>query len=129
MPSTVPSMAPATVPEYVTSSAQLRPRLTPDSTISGVSFMRWRTPMMTQSVGVPFTAKCRSPTSRKRSGSLSESECDTPDWSVSGATIQMSSDSRARDRLAGVEPRRVDAVVIGDEDTHYTRSIVVSPPM
>ena len=49
--------------------------------------------MMTQSVGVPLTAKCRAPTSRRRSGSLSESECDTPDWSLSGATIQTSSDS------------------------------------
>ena len=49
--------------------------------------------MMTQSVGVPFTAKRRSPTSRSRSGSLSESECDTPDWSFSGATTQTSSDS------------------------------------
>ena len=28
-----------------------------------------------------------------RSGSLSESECDTPDWSFSGATIHTSSDS------------------------------------
>ena len=53
----------------------------------------WRTPMMTQSVGVPFTAKRRSSTSRSRSGSLSESECDTPDWSNSGATIHTSSDS------------------------------------
>ncbi len=49
--------------------------------------------MMTQSVGVPFTAKWRGPTSRRRSGSLSESECDTPDWSVSGATTQTSSES------------------------------------
>ena len=55
--------------------------------------MMWRTPMMTQSVGVPFTAKCRSPTWRSRSGSLSESECDTPDWSCSGATTQTSSES------------------------------------
>ena len=58
-----------------------------------MSFMMWRAPMMTQSVGVPFTAKWRSPIWRSRSGSLSESECDTPDWSCSGATTQTSSDS------------------------------------
>ena len=57
--------------------------------------MMWRMPMITQSVGVPFTAKCLSATSRSRSGSLSESECDTPDWSYSGATIHTSSE-RAR---------------------------------
>ena len=56
MPSTAASFAAATVPEYSTSSAALRPRLTPDSTRSGMSFMMWRAPMMTQSVGVPFTA-------------------------------------------------------------------------
>src|SRR5579871_2001706 len=53
----------------------------------------WRTPMMTQSVGVPLMAKRRSSTARMRSGSLSESECETPDWSNSGATTQTSSDS------------------------------------
>ena len=36
---------------------------------------------------------------------------------------------RARDFLAGFEARRVDAVVIGDEDTHYAFSIFVMPPM
>src|SRR5262245_10274425 len=49
--------------------------------------------MITQSVGVPFTAKRRSPISRSRSGSLSESECETPDWSNSGASTQTSSES------------------------------------
>ena len=49
--------------------------------------------MMTQSVGVPRTAKWLGPTSRRRSGSFSESECDTPDWSSSGATTQTSSDN------------------------------------
>src|SRR5262249_1226598 len=53
----------------------------------------WRTPMMTQSVGVPLMAKRRSSTARMRSGSLSDSECETPDWSNSGATTQTSSDS------------------------------------
>ena len=35
--------------------------------------------MITQSVGVPRTAKWRGPTSRSRSGSFSDSECETPD--------------------------------------------------
>ena len=87
-------------------------------------FMMWRAPMMTQSVGVPFTAYLRSPTWRSRSGSLSESECDTPDWSYSGATTVTSSDSRARDRLQRPEPRRVDAVIVGDEDAHDCYSVM-----
>ena len=74
--------------------------------------------MMTQSVGVPFTAKCRSEISRRRSGSLSESECETPLWSVSGATTQTSSESCARDRFERLEARRVNAVVVGAEDAH-----------
>src|SRR5215475_1493907 len=49
--------------------------------------------MITQSVGVPFTAKRRSPISRSRSGSLSESEWETPDWSNSGAITQTSPES------------------------------------
>src|ERR1700677_4064722 len=55
--------------------------------------MIFLTPMMTQSVGVPFKAKWRGPISRKRSGSLRESEGATPDWSLSGATTVTSSDS------------------------------------
>ena len=35
--------------------------------------------MMTQSVGVPRTAKWRGPTSRNRNGSFKDSECETPD--------------------------------------------------
>ena len=49
--------------------------------------------MMTQSVGVPRTAKCFGATSRKRSGSFIDIECETPDWSSSGATIHTSSES------------------------------------
>src|SRR5215217_1849847 len=60
--------------------------------------------MMTQSVGVPLMAKRRSSTSRRRKGSLSDSECDTPLWSVSGATIQTSSDSAAAMRSATPRP-------------------------
>ena len=85
--------------------------------------------MMTQSVGVPLIAKCRSPTSRIRSGSFNDSECDTPDWSISGATIHNVIGKRTRDFLAGSKSRRVNAVVIGDENTHYIRSIFVIPPM
>src|SRR5277367_2418667 len=55
--------------------------------------MIFLTPIMTQSVGVPFKAKWRGPISRKRSGSLRESEWATPDWSLSGATTVTSSDS------------------------------------
>ena len=36
---------------------------------------------------------------------------------------------RSRDFLAGSKSRRVNAVVIGDENTHYIRSIFVIPPM
>jgi hypothetical protein len=39
----------------------------------------WREPMITQSVGVPRTAKWRGPTSRSRNGSFSDNECETPD--------------------------------------------------
>src|SRR5262245_61565571 len=78
----------------MTSSPALRPRLTPASTRSGGrSLITCRAPMITQSVGVPFTAKRRSPISRSRSGSLSESECETPDWSNSGAITQTSPES------------------------------------
>src|ERR1700722_10962203 len=94
MPRMAPSMAPAIVPEYVTSSAAFWPRLTPDRIRSGgLPSRMWRTPMMTQSVGVPLIANRRSSTVRMRSGSLSESECETPDWSNSGATTQTSSES------------------------------------
>ena len=48
---------------------------------------------ITQSVGVPDTAKRLGPALRKRKGSDSVSECDAPDCSVSGATTQMSSES------------------------------------
>ena len=83
--------------------------------------------MMTQSVGVPLTAKRRSPTSRSRSGSLSESECETPDWSNSGATTQTSSDSARADLGADVEPLGMDAVVVGDQDAHaHTSSPLIS---
>ena len=46
--------------------------------------------MITQSVGVPLTAKTRSESFRSRNGSCSVSECAAPLWSVSGATTQTS---------------------------------------
>src|SRR3972149_5135667 len=64
----------------------------------------WRTAMMTQSVGVPLIPKRRSSTLRRGSGSLSESECETPDWSNSGATIQTSSDSACAMRAQTSRP-------------------------
>ena len=60
--------------------------------------------MMTQSVGVPLIAKRRSSTLRRRSGSLSESECETPDWSNSGATTQTSSESACAMRAQTLRP-------------------------
>ena len=56
--------------------------------------------------------------SRRRSGSLSESECETPLWSVSGATTQTSSESWRAIALQGLQARRMDAVVVGAEDAH-----------
>ena len=93
--------------------------------------MMWRTPMMTQSVGVPFTAKWRREISRRRSGSLRESECETPLWSVSGATTQTSSESCSGDRFQDFQPGRVDAVVVGAQDAHDQAclSILTKPPM
>ncbi len=60
--------------------------------------------MMTQSVGVPFTAKRRSATCRRRSGSLREREWATPDWSNSGATTHTSSDKAAAMRAQASSP-------------------------
>src|ERR1700722_13933421 len=52
-PSAIPSIAPATVPDMVTSSAAFSPRLTPESTRSGLApSTRYWMPSMTQSVGV-----------------------------------------------------------------------------
>src|SRR5471032_2813586 len=51
-----------------------------------------RQAIITQSVGVPLTAKRRSAIWRSRSGEVRVSECDAPDCSFSGATTQTSSD-------------------------------------
>ncbi len=74
--------------------------------------------MMTQSVGVPCTAKCRGPTSRSRIGLLSDSEWATPDWSLSGATTKTSSPSLRAIRLQNFQAMGVNAVVVGDQNSH-----------
>ncbi len=108
----------------------LAPELTPDSTRSGGPGMTLRTPMMTQSVGVPRTAKWRSPIFRKRSGSDSDSEWAKPDWSVSGATTQTSSDSWRAMRSSDGQALGVDAVVIGEKYAHaHFVSSFSSPPL
>ena len=75
---------------------------------------------MTQSVGVPFTAKWRSPTSRSRSGSLSDSECD--DAGLVGLRRDHPDvvGQFARDLLADFEAGSVNAVVVGDQNAHLT---------
>ena len=52
--------------------------------------MIWCIAIMTQSVGVPRTAKRRSPASLMRKGSVRVSECEAPLCSLSGATTQTS---------------------------------------
>src|SRR3954466_9850516 len=51
-----------------------------------------RQPIITQSVGVPLTAKRFSAMARSRSGEVKVRECEAPDCSFSGATTQTSSD-------------------------------------
>src|ERR1700677_3695096 len=55
--------------------------------------MIFLTPIMTQSVGVPFKAKWRGPVLRKRSACWRDSEWAAPVWPLSGATTVTSSDS------------------------------------
>jgi hypothetical protein len=64
--------------------AEPRKKIVKDE-INALAAEQCRTPKMTQSVGVPRTAKRQSVTCRKHSGSLSESKWATPDWSYSGA--------------------------------------------
>ena len=85
--------------------------------------------MMTQSVGVPFTAIAPLADlaqaqriverERMRHAGLVGLRRDDPD--VVGQL--------ARDLLADLEARRVDAVVVGDEDAHYFFSIFLTPPI
>ena len=60
--------------------------------------------MITQSLGVPLTAKRFSPAWRSLSGSFMVSECDRPLWSVSGATTQTSSEISAAIRSSAASP-------------------------
>ena len=74
------------------SSAVFAPRFTPDRmTVGRRSLHRWLTPSTTQSVGEPRTENFFGPNSRMRSGSASDTECDAPLRSESGATTQTSS--------------------------------------
>ncbi len=69
------------------------PQLTPDSTSSGGrAFKICSAAIITQSVGVPLTAKWRSSIARRRKGDVKVREWDAPDCSVSGATTQTSSE-------------------------------------
>ena len=93
--------------------------------------------MMTQSLGVPRSAKRRSPISRSRSGSFSDSECDRPDWSVSGATTQTSSEARSRCFSSAASPAAwmpsslVRRMRIGDAVTGSVTGLLdrASPPI
>ena len=84
----------------------------------GCSFRICRQAIITQSVGVPLTAKRRSAIWRRRSGEVRVSECDAPDCSFSGATTQTSSLKAPGDFFGDGKARRMDAVVIGDQDAH-----------
>src|SRR3954468_2212894 len=64
----------------------LAPKLTPDTTASGVKSRRPVTAMCTQSVGVPFTKKKPFGARRTESGRSSVREFEAPERSRSGAT-------------------------------------------
>ena len=83
--------------------------------------MIWASPIITASVGVPVTQKRRSPSFRRRTGTVRVSEWPAPDCSSVGATIQMSSEKRAGDRLEQLEAGGVHAVVVGEQDAHRPR--------
>ncbi len=90
-----------------------------------MSIITWAQAIITQSVGVPVTAKRRLSISRRRSGMVSVSECEAPDCSVSGATTQTSSDSARAMFSAATKPGGVDAVVIGDQDAQLCYSVAI----
>ena len=90
--------------------------------MGGASFITCAQAIITQSVGVPVTAKRFVSISRRRSGRVSVSECEAPDCSVSGATTQTSSRQGAGDFLRRNQSRRVDAVIVGDQDAHHVNS-------
>ncbi len=86
MPSSVPSIAAETVPEYVMSSPRLAPLLMPESSKPGRAGRMPDTARFTQSVGVPSTENCRGPISSTRNGRCSVREWLTALCSRSGAT-------------------------------------------
>ena len=85
--------------------------------------------IITQSVGVPVTAKRFSRTWRRRSGSVSVSECEAPDCSVSGATTHTSSVSARAMASGDAKAGRMNAVIIGDENAHQLRDSLSIPPI
>src|SRR5271165_3866805 len=98
-------IAAPTVPENTVSTPRLAPRLMPDSTMSGgASRIRCRAAMTTQSPGVPWTAKQRSPRASTRSGLCRLSECEVPLWSCAGATVHTSRASDAATSCSTCSP-------------------------
>ena len=95
----------------------------------GLSFSRCRQPIITQSVGVPLTAKRRSAIcaqaqrhgegERMGGARLLGFRRDHPD--IVG--------KRAGDLFRDGKARRVDAVVIGDKNAHQAFAMTVLPPM
>jgi hypothetical protein len=91
IPWSIPSNAPATVPELVTSSPRFHPLLIPETTSAGtVVSRRLQTANVTQSAGVPFTAYHRGRICRRRNGLCSVIARPTAFWVFSGATTHTS---------------------------------------
>ena len=89
-PRIVPSRAAETVPEYVTSSPRLTPRLIPDTTSAGRPRNSFLTARLTQSVGVPLIENTCLPRCVMRSGLCSVRAWPIAFRSRSGATTQTS---------------------------------------
>ena len=92
--------------------------------------MMWRTAMITQSVGVPFTAYCCGPDFAQAQRIVERQRMRDAGLSVSGATTQTSSDKARAISSQTFKPRRMNAVVVGDKDAHYlVFSILFMPPI
>ena len=126
MPSTAASFAPATVPEYSTSSAAFRPRLTPEITRSGgvrqqvarahdhaVGRRAFDREVALAELAQPQRIVERQ---RMRHAGLVVFGRDHPD--VVGEL--------AGDLLADLQPMGVDAVIVGDQDAH---ALPLPPPL
>ena len=120
-PRSAPSIAAATVPEYVTSLPRFGPWFTPEMTMSSRAPRSTRfIPMYTASVGVPSTAYQRGRSSTSRSGRWREIECDDAGLlAVRRHDPDLVAVEGGRERR---EPRRVDAVVVREEDSHARES-------